>query len=126
MRRMDKTRLLIIASVAGVALVFGGVIGAFAARTSFSPATSALAALAAASPSPSFRSNEDPAHERNESAAQEQAENNGTFRPGPGGHPCGGRSNEDPTHEKGETTAQESAENAACPTPSPGAPRTTP
>jgi len=118
---------LIVASVAGVALVFGGVIGAFAATTKFAPATSVFAALAAASPNPSFRSNEDPAHERNESAAREQAENNGTFRLHEGaGRSCGGHSNEDATHEKGETAAQEAAENAPCPTASPGATTATP
>jgi len=93
-----------------------------AARNTITPA---LAALAAASPTPTFRSNEDATHEKNESAAQEAAENNGTFHPGGpgvGGHPCGGHSNEDATHEKGETSAQEASENAACPaTPSPGA-----
>jgi hypothetical protein len=113
---MDRARLLILATVAGVALVFGGVVGAFAATTRFSPAAAAFAALTAASPSPSFRPNEHPAHERNESAAQEQAENNGTFGPHDGGRPCGGHSNEDPTDEKGETAAQEAAENAPCPT----------
>ena len=77
-RTMNRTRALIVVTVAGVALVFGGVVGAFAAVGTLTPGTAALAALAATSPSPSFRSNEDPAHERNESAAQEQAENNGT------------------------------------------------
>ena len=84
----------------------------------------ALAALTAASPSPTFKSNEDPAHERNESAAQEAAENNGTARHGDGGpghRPCGGHSNEDKTHEAQESAAQEAAENAACPTPTPAA-----
>jgi hypothetical protein len=116
---MNKARLVLFGSVIAVAMVFGGVMGAtvFAHSSGLTPA---LAALAAASPTPSFKSNEDPAHEKNESAAQEQAENNGTFRPGGpgvGGHPCGGHSNEDATHEKSETAAQEASENAACPTP---------
>jgi hypothetical protein len=112
---MNKARLLILASGVAAAMVFGGLLGATVfARTTL---TAATAALTAASPSPSFRSNEDPAHEKNESAAQEAAENNGTFRPATGGHPCGGHSNEDPTHEKNETAAQEAAENAPCPTP---------
>ena len=110
---MNKTRLLVFASVVAAAMVFGGVLGATVfARTTL---TAANAALAAASPSP--HSNESATHEQNESAAKEQAENNGTFRPGAGGHPCGGHSNEDATHEKSETAAQEAAENAACPTP---------
>jgi hypothetical protein len=115
---MNKSRVIVFASVIAAAMVFGGVLGA----TAFAGAalTSANAALTAASPSPSFHSNETPSHEAGESPAQEQAENNGTFHPGgpgAGGHPCGGHSNEDATHEKGETAAQEAAENAACPAP---------
>jgi hypothetical protein len=120
MPRMDKSRVILFASVVAAALVVGGVAGAAAARTNLSLG-SPLAVLAASSPSPSFQSNESAAHEAGESAAQEQAENNGTFHPGGpgfnGGHPCGGHSNEDATHEKSETAAQEAAENAACPTP---------
>jgi len=119
---MNKTRLILFASVIGAAMIFGGVMGA----TVFARGTlsNALAAIpAAASPSPTFKSNEDATHEKNESAAQEAAENNGTFHPagpggpGAGGRPCGGHSNEDATHEKSESTAQEAAENAACPSP---------
>jgi hypothetical protein len=113
---MDKTRVIVFASVVAGAMIFGAVLGATAfSRGSLVPA---LAALTAASPTPDFKSNEDPAHERNETVAQEAAENNGTFR---GGHSrlCGGHSNEDPAHEKTETPAEEAAENAACPTPSP-------
>jgi len=116
---MDKTRVILFALVVAGAMVFGAVLGATAfSRASLVPA---LAALTAASPSPTFKSNEDPAHERSESPEQEAAENNGTFRPGGHGRPCGGHSNEDAAHEKAETPAQEAAENAACPTPSPGA-----
>lgn len=116
---MSKSRVIVFASVIAAAMVFGGVLGATAfAGTQLTGAAAAV--LAAASPTPAFRSNEDSQHEAGESAAQEQAENNGTFHPGgpgAGGHPCGGHSNEDATHEKGETAAQEAAENAACPTP---------
>jgi hypothetical protein len=96
----------------GSALALGGVAGAtFVASGGIGPAVSALAATA--SPSPSPHSNESAAHEKGESAAQEAAENNGTFRPGgpggPGGHH--GPSNESPTHEAGESAAQEAAEN---------------
>ena len=117
---MNKARFILFGSVIAAAMVFGGVMGAtvFAQSSGLTPA---FAALAAASPSPSsFKSNEDATHEKNESAAQEQAENNGTFHPGGpgvGGHPCGGHSNEDATHEKSETAAQEAAENAPCPSP---------
>ena len=117
---MNKTRLLLFASVIASAMILGGVFGA----TVFARGTlsNALAAIpAAASPSPTFKSNEDATHEKKESAAQEAAENNGTFHPGgpggPGGHPCGGpgHSNETSTHETGESAAVEAAENAACP-----------
>lgn len=109
---MNKPRIILFASVVAAAMVFGGVLGATVlARTTLN------SALAAASPSPGFQSNESAAHEQGETPAQEAAENNGTFRPGAGGHPCGGHSNEDAAHEKSETAAQEAAENAACPTP---------
>jgi hypothetical protein len=111
---MDKTRVLLFASVVAAAMVFGGVLGATVlARSTITPAN---AALAAASPSPT--SNEAAAHETGETAAQETAENNGTARPGgPGGHPCGGpgHSNETSTHETGESASIEASENAACP-----------
>ena len=113
---MNRTRVIFFASVIAAAMVFGGVVGATVlARTTLTPA------LAAASPSPAGHSNESATHEQGETAAQEAAENNGTFRPGGHGRPCGGHSNEDAAHEKAETPAQEAAENAACPTPSPGA-----
>ena len=105
---MQKPQVLLFASVVAGAMVFGGVLGATVlARTNFIPASAA--ALAAASPSPSFKSNEDPTHEKNESTAQEAAENNGTFHPGGHGGP-NGKSNETATHEAGETAAQEAAE----------------
>lgn len=110
---MNRTRIVLFASVVTAALVFGGVIGAAAARSGVSP----LAVLAASSPSPTPRSNEDPKHEAAESAAQETAENNGTFHPGgPGGpgHPGGpgpnDQSNESAAHEAAESAAQEAAE----------------
>jgi hypothetical protein len=108
---MQRTRVVVFASVVAAAMVFGGVLGATVlARVNFTPAS---AFLAAASPSPTFRSNEDPAHENGESAAQEAAENNGTFRPGGPGGPGGphtGQSNETPAHEAGESASQEAAE----------------
>ena len=102
---MDRTRVLLFASVVAAAMVFGGVLGATVlARSTVTPAS---AALAAASPSPTFKSNEDATHEKAESAAQETAENNGTFHPG---GPGGGPSNETSAHEAGESAAQEAAE----------------
>ena len=86
-------------------MVFGGVVGATAlSKSTFTPAS---AAVTAASPSPSFKSNEDATHESGESAAQETAENNGTFHPG---GPGGGQSNETSAHEAGESAAREAAE----------------
>jgi uncharacterized membrane protein len=111
---MNKNRILLFGSLVAAAMLFGVLLGATVlAKSSVTPAS---AAAAAASPAPSFKSNEDPAHEKGETAAQEAAENSGR-------RPFGGRnghSNEDPTHEKGETAAQEAAENAAAtasPTP---------
>jgi hypothetical protein len=104
---MKHTRAVVVASSVAAAVMFGGVvfgINAFAK----SPSSNFLAA---ASPTPTFKSNEDPTHEKNESAAQEAAENNGTFHPGPGG-PGGGKSNEDPTHEQSESASREAAENS--------------
>ena len=106
---MDKTRVLLFASVVAAAMIFGGVLGATVlARTTLTPANAAP--LAAASPSPTFKSNENATHEAGESAAQETAENNGTFRPGGRGGPGGGQSNETQAHEAGESAAQEAAE----------------
>lgn len=56
----------------------------------------------------SFKSNEDPAHEAQETPEQEAAEDSGQFRGGHGGH----GSNEDPAHEAKETPDQEAAEDA--------------
>lgn len=122
MSRMNRARVFLFGSVVAAALVAGGVIGATASGwASLTPVSAAI--FAAASPSPSFHSNETPSHEAGESASREAAENNGTFHPGGpgfnGGHPCGGHSNEDATHEKGEAAAQEAAENAACPATAP-------
>ena len=117
---MDRTRVILFASVVAAAMVFGGVLGATVlARSTYTPAS---AALAATSPAPTFKSNEDATHEAGESAAQEAAENNGTARPhgaGPGG------SNETAAHEAGESAAREAAENAGATAPPSAAPSTT-
>lgn len=106
---MDRTRILVFASVVAAAMVFGGVLGATVlARVAYTPAA---AAAAAASPSPTFKSNESASHEAGESSAREAAENNGTaFGPGGHGGPGGGPSNETSAHEAGESAAQEAAE----------------
>jgi len=104
---MNKTRSLIFGSVVVASMIFGGVISATVfAKTS--PPFNVNAAATAASPSPSpFKSNEATAHESGESAAQETAENNGTFHPG---GPGGGPSNETADHEATEQAAREAAE----------------
>lgn len=111
---MNKNRTLLFGSLVAAAVLLGVLLGATVlAKSSFAPAN---AAAAAASPTPSFKSNEDATHEKGETAAHEAAENSGQ-RPFGGG---AGHSNEDATHEKGETAAHEAAENAAAkvsPTP---------
>lgn len=102
---MNKTRTLLLGSALAAAMVVGGVVGATGLAKS--PVTSANAALAAASPAPTFKSNETPAHEAGETAAHEAAENSGQRPGGTGGHP-----NETAAHEAGETAAREAAENA--------------
>lgn len=110
---MNKNRTLLFGSLVAAAMLFGVLLGATVlAKSSLIPVNAATA-----SPSPSFKSNEDATHEKGETAAQEAAENSGQ-RPFGGGF--GGHSNEDATHEKGETAAREAAENAAAkasPTP---------
>ena len=103
-RGMDRTRVILFASVVAAAMVFGGVLGATVlAHSTLTPANAAP--LAATSPSP--QSNEAAAHESGETAAQETAENNGTARhAGPGSGP----SNETAAHEAGESAAREAAE----------------
>jgi uncharacterized membrane protein len=106
---MNKTRSLIFGSVVVASMIFGGVISATVfAKTSLP--FNVNAASSAASPSPSPKSNEATAHEAGESAAQETAENNGTFHPGGPGGPGGGPSNETAAHEAGESAAREAAE----------------
>ncbi len=104
MRGMTKTHTLLIASAAAAAMVVVGVVAASAAGSKGSGGGALF--LAAASPTPGFKSNETSAHEAAE--PQETAENNGTFRPA--GH-SGGAPNETSAHETGETAAQEAAEN---------------
>jgi hypothetical protein len=106
MADMNKTRTVAFASTVAAAMLAGGVLGA-----------NLLANVSAASPSPSpaaslgtFKSNEDPTHEKGETAAREAAENNGTFHPGGPGGPGGGPSNETAAHEATESAAREAAE----------------
>src|SRR6202795_66703 len=104
--RMNKTRSLVFGSVVVASMIFGGV----ASATVFAK-TSLPFNVNAASPSPTpFKSNEATAHEAGESAAQEAAENNGTFHPGGPGGPSGGPSNETAAHEATESAAREAAE----------------
>jgi uncharacterized membrane protein len=104
---MNKTRSLIFGSVVVASMIFGGVISATVfAKTSLPFNVSAASSAASPSPGP-FKSNEATAHEAGESAAQETAENNGTFRPG---GPGGGPSNETSAHEGTESAAREAAE----------------
>lgn len=105
---MDRIRVILFASVVTAALVVGGLVGVAAARMNLSAGATPLAVLAASSPSPTFKSNENATHETGESASQETAENNGTFHPG--GPGPNGQSNENATHEAGESASREAAE----------------
>jgi hypothetical protein len=115
---MNRTQSLLFGAALVAAMFVGGVVGAAALARS----TPVSAAQTAASPSPGqFKSNEDATHEKAESAAQEAAENSGTFRPGGPGGPGGpftGQSNETSSHEAGESATREAAENAAKASPS--------
>src|SRR3989442_6862710 len=114
---MDRTRVILFASVVAAAMVFGGVLGATVlARSTYTPAS---AALAATSPAPAFKSNEDATHEAGESAAQEAAENNGTARPhGAGAGGC----HQTAARESRESGTREARQNAAPPPPAGGPP----
>jgi hypothetical protein len=103
---MNKTRTLLFGSGVAAAMIFGAVLGATVLAKS--TLTSASAASTAASPAPTFKSNEDATHEKGETAAREAAENSGKRPFGPGS----GHSNETAAHEAGETAAREAAENA--------------
>ena len=106
---MKRKHALTLLFVLGAALVLGVLLGVTALANG--GAASGNGFLAAASASPSPRSNETAAHEKNETAAREAAENNGTFHPGgPGGQR--GPSNETASHEATESAAQEAAENS--------------
>jgi len=106
---MNKTRSLIFGSVVVVSMIFGGIVSATVFARSQSP-FNVFAASSAASPTPSPKSNEATTHESGESAAQETAENNGTFHPGGPGGPGGGPSKETSAHEATESAARDSAE----------------
>jgi hypothetical protein len=123
---MKHGRRLVTILGAAACLVVGGAVGSglinAGAATSKSSST--------ATNGPSQGSNEDPAHEKGESAAREAAEDNGTATFGHHGD-CHGRggSNEDPAHESGESAGRESQESpgASQPgAPSSGATTTTP
>ncbi len=67
--------------------------------------------------SQTWHSNEDPTHEKGESAQREAQENSGQFQGGGGGG-GGFHSNEDPTHERSESAQREAQENSGqFPTP---------
>jgi hypothetical protein len=101
---MNNTRIVVFASTVAAAMLFGGVVGATVLAKS--PLANVNAATSSTSPG-AFKSNEDPAHEKGESAAQETAENNGTFHPG---GPGGGPSNETAAHEATESASREAGE----------------
>jgi len=113
---MNKARKAVLISTVLGSMAAGGVLGA----TVFAPATGTAATSGTTAPSGgsgsvgTFHSNEDPAHEKTESAQREADENSGKVHFGSGRHHFGGafHSNEDPTHEKTESAAREAQENA--------------
>ena len=107
---MSRIRPAIFAAAVAGSMLVGGVVGAAIYGVSTVAANAATTSPTPAASPGTFKSNEDPTHEKGESAAQETAENNGTFRPG--GRHAGG-SNEDPTHEAGESAAREAQENTS-------------
>ena len=109
---------------AGIAALIGtglaaGAIGAMVFGPGPAGAQTNTPTPKATSTTGTFHSNEDPAHERGETAQQEADENAGRFR---GGHFGRAGSNEDPAHEKTESPEREAQENAnRTATPSPSA-----
>jgi len=106
---MNRIRQWWFAGAAVVAL--GAIIGAGAvmAQTPSTTPGASPTVVPGTSNGQTFKSNEDPTHEKGETAQREAAEDSGQgFH---GGFP-GGKSNEDPTHEKGESAAREAQENA--------------
>jgi len=72
----EQTRTLLFGSPVAGAMLVGIALGAtLLAKSSFGPAN---VSAASTTPSPGFKSNEDPTHEKSESAAREAAENAGT------------------------------------------------
>jgi hypothetical protein len=119
---MRRMRSLVLAPALLAAAVVGGAVAPnlFSAGAA-TPATSTGATGATGA----FKSNEEATHEAGESAAREQAENNGTATFGH--HEGASGSNEDAAHEAGESAAREQAENDGTATlPSPQTPSTTP
>jgi len=90
----------VLAGAIGAAVFGPGAAGAQTGATTPAPA-------AVSSPG-TFHSNEDPAHEAEESAQREAEENSGHFF----GHFGRGGSNEDPAHERSESPLREAEENA--------------
>src|SRR5712692_10543089 len=104
---MSKTQSWVMMGVSSIALIIG-VLLATGALTSAQTNTPTTAPSATTAPGGTFKSNEDPTHEKSESADREAQEDSGTFHPRGGGH----RSNEDPTHESSESPEREAQENA--------------
>ncbi|HEY8766835.1 MAG TPA: hypothetical protein VIP09_06195 [Dehalococcoidia bacterium] len=102
---MSKTQSWVMMGVSSIALVIG-VLLATGALTSAQTNTPTTAPSATVAPGGTFKSNEDPTHEKSESADREAQEDSGTFHPGGRGH----GSNEDPTHESSESPEREAQE----------------
>jgi hypothetical protein len=103
------TRKLPLGAAIGGAMIAAGAFG----YALFTPGSSGAQTTTTVTTKPAAgapHSNEDPAHEKGESAQREADENSGKAFAGrgPGGH----SPNEDPAHEKAESAAREAQENA--------------
>ena len=121
---MNRLKIAAAGAVVTASAVAGGFIAGIMgpSTVAVNAATNAATTTASpdASPSPgAFKSNEDPAHEKSESAARESDEDSGRAHLGRRGFGRHG-SNETPGHEATESAAHEAQENASpSPTPSP-------
>lgn len=102
---MTKVQSLTIAGISTIALVVGVLLAGGAMTSAQSTTVTPTPVPSGATPAPggTFKSNEDPAHEANETAEEEAAEDSGQ---GHGRH-GGGHSNEDPAHEANESAERE-------------------
>jgi hypothetical protein len=112
---MNNARKAVLISAVLGSMAAGGILGAtvFAPAASNASTSGSTTASGGSGSVGTFHSNEDPAHEKTESAQREADENSGKGYFGARDHAGGAfHSNEDPAHEKTESAAREAEENA--------------